>query len=85
MALRIDALPFDVAKAVFSSELGFVLSSLRMEVVVNGKASEVNLGTAFDDDPDAFYPAEATLKEAAEKLLANTVIENFRVDVQPQG
>ncbi len=25
--------------------------------------------------------AEARLKEAAEKLLANTVIENFRIDI----
>ncbi|MGA8413515.1 MAG: phosphoribosylformylglycinamidine synthase subunit PurS, partial [Xanthobacteraceae bacterium] len=27
--------------------------------------------------------AEAALKQAAEKLLANTVIENYRVEVLP--
>ena len=29
--------------------------------------------------------AEAALKAAAEKLLANTVIENFRVELQDSG
>jgi len=53
---------------------------------VAGVAS-VRQGKVFDieiEDGDA-VKVEATLKEAAEKLLANTVIENFRVDVQPQG
>ncbi len=62
-ALRIDALPFDMAKAAASSELGFVLSHLRMEVLAEGRAFEVPLATAYDDDPDAFYPAEATLQD----------------------
>ncbi|MSU34456.1 MAG: DUF1553 domain-containing protein [Pedosphaera sp.] len=62
-ALRIDALPFDLAKAAVSSELGFVLSHLRMEVVADGKAFKIPLVTAYDDDPDAFYPAEATLQD----------------------
>lgn len=62
-ALRIDALPFDLAKAASISELGFVLSYLRMEVVADGKTSEVPMVTAYDDDPDAFYAAEATLQD----------------------
>ena len=53
-----------------------------LEVGVAGVAS-VRQGKVFDieladGDPTA---AEATLREAAEKLLANTVIENFRVEV----
>jgi phosphoribosylformylglycinamidine synthase subunit PurS len=49
---------------------------------VAGVAS-VRQGKVFDielTDGDA-TAAEATLREAAEKLLANTVIENFRVEV----
>ena len=49
---------------------------------VAGVAS-VRQGKVFDieiEDGDA-VKVEATLKEAAEKLLANTVIENYRVDV----
>ena len=49
---------------------------------VDGVAS-VRQGKVFDieiEDGDT-AKAEATLKEAAEKLLANTVIENFRVEV----
>jgi phosphoribosylformylglycinamidine synthase subunit PurS len=49
---------------------------------VAGVAS-VRQGKVFDielAEGDA-AKAEATLKEAAEKLLANTVIENFRVEV----
>ena len=49
---------------------------------VDGVAS-VRQGKVFDielQESDA-AKAEITLKEAAEKLLANTVIENFRVEV----
>lgn len=49
---------------------------------IAGVAS-VRQGKVFDielEDGDAAQ-AEATLKDAAEKLLANTVIENFRVEV----
>jgi phosphoribosylformylglycinamidine synthase subunit PurS len=51
---------------------------------VNGVAS-VRQGKVFDieiDDADKAQ-AEAKLKEAAEKLLANTVIENYRVELLP--
>jgi phosphoribosylformylglycinamidine synthase subunit PurS len=45
----------------------------------------VRQGKVFDieiDDGDR-AGAEAALKQAAEKLLANTVIENYRVEVLP--
>ena len=51
---------------------------------VAGVAS-VRQGKVFDielEEADA-AKAETTLREAAEKLLANTVIENFRVEVTP--
>ncbi len=53
---------------------------------VAGVAS-VRQGKVFDielDESDAAR-AETTLREAAEKLLANTVIENFRVEVTPMA
>jgi phosphoribosylformylglycinamidine synthase subunit PurS len=49
---------------------------------VNGVAS-VRQGKVFDieiEGTDA-TKAEALLKQAADKLLANTVIENYRVEV----
>ncbi len=49
---------------------------------VTGVAS-VRQGKVFDIELEEgdVAKAETTLKEAAEKLLANTVIENFRVEV----
>jgi phosphoribosylformylglycinamidine synthase subunit PurS len=49
---------------------------------VNGVAS-VRQGKVFDVEIDGAdrAKAEAALKEAAEKLLANTVIENYRIDL----
>ena len=43
----------------------------------------VRQGKVFDIEFDGADrgQAEATLKEAAEKLLANTVIENYRVEI----
>jgi phosphoribosylformylglycinamidine synthase subunit PurS len=48
---------------------------------INGVAS-VRQGKVFDIDLDGADKgrAEAALKEAAEKLLANTVIENYDID-----
>ena len=45
----------------------------------------VRQGKVFDIELDGADKgrAEAALKEAAEKLLANTVIENYRIDVIP--
>ncbi|MGA7432714.1 MAG: phosphoribosylformylglycinamidine synthase subunit PurS [Xanthobacteraceae bacterium] len=49
---------------------------------VNGVAS-VRQGKVFDIEIETGdrAQAEAALKNAAEKLLANTVIENYRIDV----
>jgi phosphoribosylformylglycinamidine synthase len=50
---------------------------------VEGVAS-VRQGKVFDIELDGTADkakAEALLKQAADKLLANTVIENYRVDV----
>ena len=49
---------------------------------IAGVAS-VRQGKVFDIEVDATdrVGAEAALKEAAEKLLANTVIENYRVEM----
>jgi len=49
---------------------------------VSGVAS-VRQGKVFDIQLDGLDAAraEAALKDAAEKLLANTIIENYRVEV----
>jgi phosphoribosylformylglycinamidine synthase len=49
---------------------------------ISGVAS-VRQGKVFDIEMDGGDPAtaEAALKEAADKLLANTVIENYRVEI----
>jgi len=49
---------------------------------IEGVAS-VRQGKVFDIELDSTdkAKAEAVLKEAADKLLANTVIENYHVDV----
>jgi phosphoribosylformylglycinamidine synthase PurS subunit len=49
---------------------------------VSGVAS-VRQGKVFDIELEGADPeqAEAALKQAAEKLLANMVIENYRVEV----
>jgi phosphoribosylformylglycinamidine synthase len=54
------------------------LKSLGVEGV-----SSVRQGKVFDIEVDATdrAKAEAALKAAADKLLANTVIENYRVEV----
>ena len=49
---------------------------------IDGVAS-VRQGKVFDIDIDGADKTrvEAALKDAAEKLLANTVIENYRIEV----
>jgi phosphoribosylformylglycinamidine synthase len=48
-----------------------------------GGIASVRQGKVFDIEVEGNDPAqaEAALKAAAEKLLANTVIENYRVEV----
>ena len=50
-----------------------------------GGIGGVRQGKVFDIELDEADKgrAEAALKEAAEKLLANTVIENYRIEVIP--
>jgi phosphoribosylformylglycinamidine synthase len=45
--------------------------------------ASVRQGKVFDIELDGGDPAqaEAALKQAADKLLANTVIENYRIDI----
>ncbi|WP_018391430.1 phosphoribosylformylglycinamidine synthase subunit PurS [Ancylobacter sp. FA202] len=45
--------------------------------------SSVRQGKVFDIELDTSDPAkaEATLKDACEKLLANTVIETYRIEL----
>lgn len=54
------------------------LRSLALEGV-----SSVRQGKVFDVEVETIDKsrAEAVLKEACEKLLANTVIENYRIEV----
>lgn len=48
-----------------------------------GGVASVRQGKVFDIELDIAdrAQAEAALKEAADKLLANTVIENYRVEI----
>jgi len=48
-----------------------------------GGIASVRQGKVFDIEVDSSDRAtvEAALKQAAEKLLANTVIENYRIEV----
>jgi phosphoribosylformylglycinamidine synthase len=47
----------------------------------------VRQGKVFDIELDSADPtrAQAALKEAADKLLANTVIENYRIEIVEVG
>ena len=56
------------------------LTSLGVEGVASvrqGKVFDVELATADRAQ------AEATLKAACERLLANTVVENYRIEIAP--
>jgi phosphoribosylformylglycinamidine synthase subunit PurS len=48
-----------------------------------GGIASVRQGKVFDIEVDTAdkAQAEASLKEACEKLLANTVVENYRVEI----
>ena len=62
-AIRIDALPFEPEKSSTTSELGFVLSRLKARIRVGDQTTDVTFVGAYDDDPTAFYPVEATFAE----------------------
>jgi len=57
------------------NDLGFG----EVESALQGKVIELNL---TGDDANA---AEARVKEMCEKLLANTVIENYRIEMQVEN
>ena len=63
---------------------GIAIEGALRSLGVDGIAS-VRQGKVFDIEFEGTdrAGAEAALKNAAEKLLANTVIENFRVEVLP--
>jgi phosphoribosylformylglycinamidine synthase len=48
-----------------------------------GGVASVRQGKVFDVELDGAdrQRAEAALKDAAERLLANTIIENYRIDI----
>lgn len=64
-AVRIEALPFDAERSATASELGFVLSHLKAELVASDaeSATEIPLAVVYDEDPSAFYAAEATFAD----------------------
>jgi hypothetical protein len=62
-ALRIEALPFDLERSATASELGFVLSRIQGQLVTASATTDIPFVAAFDEDPSAFYPAEASLEE----------------------
>jgi hypothetical protein len=67
-ALRLEVRPDDEAKAVTLPELGFVLSRLQVQVVDAQKSTnvvEISLATAYDEDPDSFFPAESSIDKDA--------------------
>ena len=71
-------------KAVILDPQGKAIEGALKSLGVAGVGS-VRQGKIFDieiNDGDR-AGAEAALKQAAEKLLANTVIENYRVEVLP--
>jgi phosphoribosylformylglycinamidine synthase len=61
---------------------GKAIEGALLSLGVNGVAS-VRQGKIFDIEIEGVDRAgtEAALKEAAEKLLANTVIENYRIEL----
>ena len=63
---------------------GIAIEGASRSLGVDG-ISSVRQGKVFDIEFEGTdrAGAEAALKNAAEKLLANTVIENFRVEVLP--
>ena len=84
---RPEPLPCDrrllerVAEAAFGQRRKMLRQSLK-SLGVEGVAS-VRQGKVFDIELSGSdkRQAEVTLKEAADKLLANTVIENYRIEV----
>ena len=73
-------------KAGILDPQGKAIEGALQSLGVKGVAS-VRQGKIFDIELESAdrAQAEAALQQAADKLLANTVIENYNVELLPQG
>ena len=73
-------------KAGILDPQGKAIEGALQSLGVKGVAS-VRQGKIFDIELESAdrAEAEAALQQAADKLLANTVIENYNVELLPQG
>ena len=75
---------FVVLKSSILDPQGKAIEGALRSLGVDGVTS-VRQGKVFDIEiaGDDRARAEAVLKEAADRLLANTIIENYRVEITP--
>lgn len=75
---------FVILKSGILDPQGKAIEGALRSLGVDGVTS-VRQGKVFDIEiaGDDQARAEAVLKEAADRLLANTVIENYRVEITP--
>lgn len=75
---------FVVLKSSILDPQGKAIEGALRSLGVDGVTS-VRQGKVFDIEiaGDDRARAEAVLKEAADQLLANTIIENYRVEISP--
>ncbi|MFO1101143.1 MAG: phosphoribosylformylglycinamidine synthase subunit PurS [Xanthobacteraceae bacterium] len=75
---------FVVLKSSILDPQGKAIEGALRSLGVDGVTS-VRQGKVFDIEiaGDDRARAEAVLKEAADRLLANTIIENYRVEISP--
>jgi hypothetical protein len=63
-ALRIEALPLDLAGALKSTELGFVLSRLRGEIVSpRARPRAIRFAAAYGDEPEPIFDPHDSLRD----------------------
>lgn len=62
-AVKVEALPFEFDTAATASENGFVVSQLQAQIVIGEEVRDVLLSAAFDEDPTAFFPVEASFQD----------------------
>lgn len=75
---------FVILKSGILDPQGKAIEGALRSLGVDGVTS-VRQGKVFDIEiaGDDRARAEAVLKEAADRLLANTIIENYRVEISP--
>jgi phosphoribosylformylglycinamidine synthase len=75
---------FVILKSSILDPQGKAIEGALRSLGVDGVTS-VRQGKVFDIEiaGDDRARAEAVLKEAADRLLANTIIENYRVEISP--